>query len=69
MFESGQFRSLVDTAANSNFEPKAGVLNTHMWWDRKKGVAGIIFMQHIPLADETALQIYGDFEQAVYASL
>jgi len=47
----------------------AGVLNTHMWWDRKKGIAGIIFMQHIPFADETALQIYGDFEQAVYASL
>jgi CubicO group peptidase (beta-lactamase class C family) len=47
----------------------AGVLNTHMWWDRTTGVAGIIFMQHIPFADETALQIYGDFEQAVYASL
>ncbi len=47
----------------------AGALNTHMWWDQKKDVVAVIFMQHLPFADETALQIYGDFEKAVYASL
>ncbi|MBZ0216355.1 MAG: beta-lactamase family protein [Fimbriimonadaceae bacterium] len=47
----------------------AGVLNSHYWWDPKTGIIGIIFMQHLPFADETALQIYGDFERAVYASL
>lgn len=46
----------------------AGILNTHYWWDRKKGVIGVIFMQHLPFADETALQIYSDFERAVYAT-
>ena len=47
----------------------AGVFNTHYWWDPAKNIAGIIFMQHIPFADETALGIYGDFERAVYASV
>lgn len=47
----------------------AGILNSHYWWDPNKGVIGIVFMQHLPFADEPALQIYGDFERAVYASL
>lgn len=47
----------------------AGILNTHMWWDPATGIAALIFMQHLPFLDETAMQIYGDFERAVYASL
>lgn len=47
----------------------AGILNTYMWWDPATGVAGLIFMQHIPFLEEIAMQIYGDFERAIYASL
>ena len=47
----------------------AGLLNTHMWWDPEKDIAGVIFMQHLPFLDETAMQIYADFERAVYASI
>ncbi len=46
----------------------AGILNSHMWWDPTKGVAGVIFMQNIPFLEDTAMQIYRDFERAVYAS-
>jgi methyl acetate hydrolase len=47
----------------------AGLFNTHFWVDRASGVTGSIFSQVLPFADPPALQMYADFEQALYASL
>jgi methyl acetate hydrolase len=47
----------------------AGLFNTHFWVDPKSGVTGSIFSQCLPFADPPALQMYMDFEQALYASL
>ena len=47
----------------------AGLFNTHFWVDPKSGVTGSIFSQVLPFADPPALQMYVDFEAALYASL
>jgi methyl acetate hydrolase len=47
----------------------AGLFNTHFWVDPASGVTGSIFSQTLPFADPPALQLYADFEQALYASL
>jgi CubicO group peptidase (beta-lactamase class C family) len=46
----------------------AGLLNTHFWVDRTAGVAGAIYTQFLPFVTPEALQMYEDFERAVYAS-
>jgi methyl acetate hydrolase len=43
--------------------------NTYFWIDPAKGVAGVILMQLIPLADVKALAVFAGFETAVYAAL
>jgi CubicO group peptidase (beta-lactamase class C family) len=47
----------------------AGLLNTHFWVDRSAGVTGAIYTQFLPFVTPEALQMYEDFERALYASL
>jgi len=47
----------------------AGLFNTHFWVDPKSGVTGSIYSQVLPFADAPALQMYMDYEGALYASL
>jgi CubicO group peptidase (beta-lactamase class C family) len=47
----------------------AGLLNTHFWVDRTTGVAAAIYTQSLPFVTPEALQMYEDFERALYASL
>jgi len=47
----------------------AGLLNTHFWIDRTSGIAGAIYSQTLPFATLPALQMYQEFEGALYASL
>jgi methyl acetate hydrolase len=46
----------------------AGLLNTHFWVDRTEGIAGAIYTQFLPFVTPEALQMYQDFERALYAS-
>jgi methyl acetate hydrolase len=47
----------------------AGLFNTHFWVDPKSRVTGSIFSQALPFIDPPILQMYVDFEAALYASL
>lgn len=46
----------------------AGLFNTHFWVDRTSRVTAAIYSQLLPFAEPQALQLYVDFEQALYAS-
>jgi CubicO group peptidase (beta-lactamase class C family) len=45
----------------------AGVLNTHFWFDPAQDVAAVIMTQMLPFADPRFLEVYEQFERAVYA--
>ena len=45
----------------------AGVLNTHYWFDPKKDVAAVIMTQSLPFVEPRYMQLYSDYETAVYA--
>ncbi|ANN72673.1 serine hydrolase domain-containing protein [Bordetella bronchialis] len=47
----------------------AGLLNTYFWVDPAKRVAGSLFTQTLPFYDARIVDLYGKFEQAVYAGL
>ena len=47
----------------------AGLFNTHFWVDPTTRVTGSIFSQTLPFIELPVLQMYVDFEQALYASL
>lgn len=47
----------------------AGLLNTHFWIDRTTGITAAIYSQTLPFVDPPALQLYQEFEGALYASL
>jgi methyl acetate hydrolase len=47
----------------------AGLFNTHFWVDRETRVTGSIFSQTLPFIEAPVLQMYVDFERALYASL
>jgi methyl acetate hydrolase len=47
----------------------AGLMNTHFWVDRTTGVTGAIYSQFLPFVTPGAMQMYQDFERALYASL
>ena len=48
----------------------AGLFNTHFFVDRTTGVAASIYTNSLPFITENeAWKLYGDFEQALYASL
>jgi CubicO group peptidase (beta-lactamase class C family) len=44
----------------------AGLLNTYYWIDPSNRVAGVIMMQILPFADNSALRLYRQFERAIY---
>jgi CubicO group peptidase (beta-lactamase class C family) len=44
----------------------AGLFNTYYWLDPVKNVTGLILTQVLPFADPIVLDIFGDFERAVY---
>jgi methyl acetate hydrolase len=46
----------------------AGVLNTHFWLDPAKDVAGTIMTQTLPFVEKPFMEVYEQFERAVYAS-
>ena len=46
-----------------------GLCNTYFWVDRTTGIAGSIYSQFLPFVAQEALDIYVNFEQALYASL
>ncbi len=46
----------------------AGLLNTHYWVDPSAGITGAIYTQFLPFVPEEAMTMYGDFEQALYAT-
>ncbi len=47
----------------------AGLFNSHFWVDRTTGVTGAIYSNFLPFIPPEAMQLYGDFETALYASL
>ncbi|GAA0970014.1 hypothetical protein ENKNEFLB_03882 [Nocardioides aquaticus] len=47
----------------------AGLFNTHFFIDRTTGVCASIYTNSLPFIEREALQLYGDFEQALYAAL
>ncbi len=47
----------------------AGALNTYFWFDPANDVTGVILMQLLPFVDREAIDIFTDFEKAVYASV
>ena len=46
----------------------AGLINTHFWVDPASGVYGSIFSNFVPFGPPEALELYANFEPAVYAS-
>ena len=46
----------------------AGLYNVFYWWDPTNGVAATILMQFVPFQDPRAMELYTNFEKAVYAS-
>lgn len=44
----------------------AGLGNTYFWVDPARKLAGVILMQILPFADRNALDLYADFERAIY---
>jgi CubicO group peptidase (beta-lactamase class C family) len=47
----------------------AGLANTYFWIDPRKKVAGVILTQLVPFADARVLDLYGEFERAIYRGL
>lgn len=47
----------------------AGLCNTHFWVDRTTGITGAIYSQFLPFVPQEALDMYANFERALYASL
>ena len=45
----------------------AGLFNTYFWVDPTSRITGAIYAQTLPFVDPKALQLYVDFEQALYA--
>ena len=46
-----------------------GLYNTYYWLDPTNGVTGLILTQIFPFADPTVLEVFGQFERAIYDSL
>jgi methyl acetate hydrolase len=47
----------------------AGLCNTHFWVDRTAGVCASIYSNFLPFITPGGLQLYADFERALYAAL
>ena len=46
----------------------AGLFNTHFWVDPASGVCGSIYSNFVPFGPPEALELYANFELAVYSS-
>jgi CubicO group peptidase (beta-lactamase class C family) len=44
----------------------AGLANTHFWVDPTSGITGSIYSQYLPFVTPGYMQMYADFEKAVY---
>lgn len=47
----------------------AGLCNTHFWVDPASGVCGSIYSNFLPFVPPEALELYANYEKALYASL
>ncbi|MBW0089328.1 beta-lactamase family protein [Pseudonocardia sp. KRD-184] len=47
----------------------AGLANTHFWVDPTTGVCGSIYSNFLPFVPPEALELYANYEKALYASL
>jgi CubicO group peptidase (beta-lactamase class C family) len=47
----------------------AGLGNTYFWIDRTRGVCGVFFSQLLPFYDDTAIDLFAQFEAAVYRNV
>lgn len=47
----------------------AGLFNTHFWIDRTAGICASIYSNSLPFVTPEALQLYLDYETALYAAL
>src|ERR1700760_385670 len=47
----------------------AGLCNTHFWVDRTAGICASIYSNFLPFATPEALNLYVDFERALYSAL
>lgn len=47
----------------------AGLFNTHFWVDRASGICAGIYSNSLPFISPQALQLYVDYETALYAAL
>ena len=65
----GFFRNEADIPGrrSAGSQSWAGVLNTHFWLDPRKGIAAVIMTQSLPFVEPRYMQLYADFESAVYA--
>lgn len=45
----------------------AGIFNSYYWFDRKKGVGGVVMSQLSPFGDSGVLEFYGALERMAYA--
>jgi methyl acetate hydrolase len=59
----------VPACRNAGSLAWAGLGNTYFWIDPAEGAAGVILTQLIPFADPKVLQLFAQFETAVYAAL
>ena len=64
----GFFRNEVDIRGQRSAGSLtwAGVLNTHFWFDPKKDIAAVIMTQSLPFVEPRFMQLYADYERAVY---
>jgi methyl acetate hydrolase len=44
-----------------------GAANTYFWVDPRQRVGGLLLTQIVPFADARVLELFGQFERAVYA--
>ena len=47
----------------------AGLANTYCWIDPSKNVAGLILTQILPFFDSKVVDLFDQFERAIYATL
>ena len=47
----------------------AGLCNTQFWIDRTTGICASIYSNFLPSVTPEAVQLYSDFEKALYAAL
>jgi len=59
----------VPGGRSANSVAWAGLANTYYWIDRERGVTGLIMTQILPFVDARVINLYGNFERAVYAGL